>query len=148
MNPLFFGSVSVPGAAARHPRVLVAVAHEPECLLLLETLAHAGHVASGLTSVDMVRAVLGAMRFDVLVIDREMAREVWRPLVAVVGAERVRVVFLTAEGDSGGTAAVEGVQSIARPLTLQQLLGAVGGAVATHPRLAETQPDLAPSISA
>lgn len=139
---MFFGSVTVPGSAARHPRVLVAVAQESECLLLLETLASAGHVASGLTSVDLARAVIGAMRFDVLVIDRAMAREVWTPLVAAVGRDRVRVVFLTDEATGGiPAAAVEGVQTIARPLTLQQLLGAVGGAVATHPRLADTQED-------
>lgn len=146
MSGLFFGSVSVPGSAARHPRVLVLVAQDSECQLLLETLAGAGLVATGLSHGDLGRDVLRAMRFDVVVVDRGMARSLWGPLMVLVGEQRTRVVLLTSEDVAGTIApAVEGVQTIARPLTIQQLLGAVNGAVATHPRLVETQPEL-PSV--
>lgn len=143
VSGLYFGSVSVPGSAAKHPRVLVLVAQGSECQLLLETLVGAGLVASGLSHVDLGRQVLRSMCFDVVVVDREMARSFWGPLMVLVAEQRTRVVLLTAE-DVAGTIAptVEGVQTIARPLTIQQLLGAIRGAVATHPRLVETQPEL------
>src|SRR5687768_7026552 len=111
MSSPFFGSVTVPGSAARHPRVLVLVEQESECLLLLETLAGAGMVASGLVDVGLGRDVLRAMRFEVVVLDRAMAAALWGPLMVALGQHRTRVVLLTPEGATATDApAVEGMQ--------------------------------------